>query len=258
MCHRQLTSSCASSRAIFAFVQETILKVGEVDVVMMVRLSLDSSLAADSCALIRPENQSDDCRPVVLEFLNQCCDLLENNTFEIAAQVRSIHAIAGTLQQLESIDREVYEAVTVKVAQFAARVIEKPQQCKLVAVCAHLFYPVSAGLQNQYSNAQRSLECLQRCLKLADACTSLSPSHVTLFVDLLEHYIFFFESKNPLVTAAYISGLLALIKEHLSSAEALGNTQDAKAHFSALLSYIRERKTDPETVEAFAAVNVGE
>lgn len=251
-------SSHTSSRAIFAFIQEIILKIGEVDMTTKVKLSLDSSLAADACVAIQPENDSDDCRPAVLEFLNQSCEALESNVFDPATQVRSIYAVAGILQQLESIDGDVYAAITTKVAQFAARVIDKPQQCKLIAVCAHLFFPVNAGLQDKYSNAQRSLECLQRCLKLADACTLLNASNVTMFVDLLENYVFFFEWKNPLVTAAYISGLLALIREHLASAEALGSTQDTKLQFSALLTYIRERKADPETAEAFASVDVGE
>jgi vacuolar protein sorting-associated protein 35 len=235
------------------------VKIGEVDKEVTVKLFLDASLAVDSSVMANPEKEQDDCGPVVVEFLNQSCDSFENNTFNSEAQVRCIYAIAGTLQQLGFIDGTIYESVTTKVAQFAARVIEKPQQCRLIAVCAHLFYPVNAGLLEKYSSAQRSLECLQRCLKLADACTTLNSSHVTLFVDLLENYIFFFEAKNPLVTDGYITGLLALIKEHLNSAGAIGNIpRDAKTHFVSLVEYIKDRKNDPLTSDLFAAVAIGE
>jgi vacuolar protein sorting-associated protein 35 len=235
------------------------VKISEVDKEVSVKLFLDSSLAVDSCILANPEKEKDDCGPVVIEFLNQSCDSFENNTFDPDAQVRCIYAIAGALQVLSSIDGTIYESVTTKVAQFAARVIEKPQQCRLIAVCAHLFYPVKAGLLEKYSSAQRSLECLQRCLKLADACTTLNSSHVTLFVDLLENYLCFFEAKNPLVTDGYITGLLALIKEHLNSAGAIGNTpREAKAHFVALVEYIKDRKNDPLSADLFAPVVIGE
>lgn len=44
------------------------------------------------------------------------------------------------------------------------------------------------------------LECLQRALKIADACMS-SSVHVQLFVDILNEYLYFFEHKNPAVRA---------------------------------------------------------
>jgi vacuolar protein sorting-associated protein 35 len=245
------------ARTIFAFVEATILKIGEVNKEVMVKLLLDAALAVDSC--IQAGKEEDDYGPVVIAFLNQSCDSFENNSFDPEAQVRCIYAIAGALQKLGSVDGTIYESTTTKVAQFAARVIEKPQQCRLIAVCAHLFYPVNAGLLEKYNNAQRSLECLQRCLKLADACTSLNPSHVTLFVDLLEDYIVFFEAKNPLVTDGYITGLLALIKEHLNTTGMIETIpREAKVHFVELIEYIKDRKNDTTTSELFASVVTGE
>jgi vacuolar protein sorting-associated protein 35 len=102
----------------------------------------------------------------------------------------------------------------------------------MVAQAAHLFYPVNQGETMTYSNAQRALECLQRALKLADACTTSNPDHVQLFVDLLEHYLFFFEKKNPLIQHGYITGLVALIKEHLNNLSLASSTavREAQTH----------------------------
>jgi vacuolar protein sorting-associated protein 35 len=111
-----------------------------------------------------------------------------------------------------------------------------------------------------YRNAQRALECLQRALKLADACTSANPEDIYLFVDLLDHYVFFFEKKCPVISHAYITGLVALIREHVSN---LGGSlgvanpviRDAREQYLDIVRSIKAKKEDPETAEQFAPVN---
>lgn len=108
----------------------------------------------------------------------------------------------------------------------------------------------------KFCNAQRCLECLQRSLKLADACTSTNPTNARLFVDLLEHYIFFFEKKNPLITHSYISGLVALIREHLSSQ--LGGEVETKANFLEVLRYLKEKKAEESSAALYGPVLLGD
>lgn len=112
-----------------------------------------------------------------------------------------------------------------------------------------------------YQNPQRTLECLQRSLKLADASATAAPSNVTLFVDLLENYVYFFEENNPVITEAYISGLVALIWEHLESMNGLlgadaTSVADAKTHFNQVIQYIEGKKSEEETAERFAKIVV--
>lgn len=108
-----------------------------------------------------------------------------------------------------------------------------------------------------YSNPQRGLECLQRALKLADACTSANPSHLDLFVDLLDHYLFFFENNNPSITGNYITGLVALIKEHTDNLGQFGGVDSsARAHFYQTVRHIKKMKEKEETKERFAAIDL--
>lgn len=98
-----------------------------------------------------------------------------------------------------------------------------------------------------YQNPKRALECLQRALKLADASTTASASYVYLFVDLLDHYVYFFEKENPSITEKYVTGLAALIKEHLKTLTPLASgdaaaINDARAHFDEILRYIQRQK----------------
>ena len=112
-----------------------------------------------------------------------------------------------------------------------------------------------------YSNPQRSLECLQRALKLADACTSTNPAHLNLFVDLLDHYLYFFEKGNPSITGNFITGLAALIKEHSSNLGTFGGTDqsdvaDAKRHFSETIMAIKKKKENEATKDKFSSIDV--
>ena len=106
---------------------------------------------------------------------------------------------------------------------------------------------------SNYKNPQRTLECLQRSLKLADASVNSDPCNVYLFVDLLEDYLYFFEQGNPVITDAYITGLVALIKEHLESLNGLLGTEahavaGVQAHFFSLCEFIQTKKKEHQDV----------
>ena len=98
-------------------------------------------------------------------------------------------------------------------------------------------------------------------MKLADSSVNSDPKNVYLFVDLLEDYLYFFEEGNPVITDAYISGLLALIREHLESVNGLLGMEahavaDAQSQFLAVCDYIKSKKEDPQTAERFQNVSI--
>jgi vacuolar protein sorting-associated protein 35 len=150
----------------------------------------------------------------------------------------------------------------MKCSKHAAKIVKKPEQCEIVSMCSHLFYVVDASDDTTvvYSNPQRCLECLQRGLKLADACTTSNPANLQLFVDLLELYLYFFEKKNPKVTANYITGLAALIKEHTNTLGQFGSDTPvgaAKAHFFEIVRYIkRTQSMGGDKAEQFKEIDV--
>jgi vacuolar protein sorting-associated protein 35 len=252
---RSLVFSC---RKICVFIQESIATLSKSSPEKGLKLYLDASLTADRFASIAKKGVDEpDYAPISYELLTQAVALYEEQISDGKVQYRCITSLSGTLLALRSISKEDYESLITKTAQFSAKVMKKPDQCELVALCAHLFYPVGSGGEMKYNNPQRALECLQRSLKLADACTSINPAHVNLFVDLLEHYVFFFEKNNPLITHAYVTGLVALIKEHLSNLNALSSDAEAKAQFAEVVRYIKLRKADAESAELFAHVQIG-
>lgn len=86
-------------------------------------------------------------------------------------------------------------------------------------------------------------------------------NNVALFVDLLDLYLYFFMKENPVVTEAYIAGLVALIREHLESLKISNGTGsasivDATAQFDEILLHIKRRQSAPELAEKFRKIQL--
>lgn len=229
-----------------------------------VKLYLESALTVDKLASKggKQATGQDAFGSIAYEFISQSFALYEEHSGDSRLQSRCIVAMIGALLACRSLNKEDYESLIMKTAQYSAKMLKKPEQCAMVAQCSHLFYVVGTDNEVVYSNPQRGLECLQRALKLADACTSTNPANVQLFVDLLEHYLFFFEKKHPSISGNYITGLVALIKEHTENLAQFGGVDssavgDAKNHFLQIVRHIKKMKEKEESSERFAAIDVG-
>ena len=271
------------------FLQQTIAMLAKGNAEVGVKLYLDAALTADKLASIRSKEKQDEFGPIAYELISQSFALYEENAGDSKLQSRCIIAMVGTLLACRSLSKDDYERLIMKTAQYAAKMLKKSDQCEMVSLCAHLFYVVGEDVSFEmkfaptceeimvayyfrlcfvlqdsviYSNPQRALECLQRALKLADACTSSNPANLRLFVDLLDRYLYFFENKNPSITASYITGLVALIKEHADNLGQFGGTDssaigEAKAHFAEIVRHIKRMKARPATSELFASIDLG-
>merc|ERR1712157_434772 len=148
-----------------------------------------------------------------------------------------ITSMVGTLLQCGSFLKDDYDALITKTTQYAAKLLKKPDQCRMVLLCSHLF---------DKDNNPRVLECLQRSLKIADASIASSSSHIVLFIEILDQYVYYYENAHPAITTKFVSGLISLIKEHLDSAASTKiNLHDAHVYFRQILNYIRKKKEDP-------------
>ena len=99
-------------------------------------------------------------------------------------------------------------------------------------------------------NSKRALECLQRALKIADACKATG-MHVPLFVECLDTYLLHYAASSPAITPKYITSLLQLIGQQLAEADGASEAMaKARAHFENTKSYLRaKRKADPRFEE---------
>mmetsp|Transcript_6823 Transcript_6823/g.10358 ORF Transcript_6823/g.10358 Transcript_6823/m.10358 type:complete len:1119 (+) Transcript_6823:83-3439(+) len=246
------SKSSLSTRDVFLFIQSTIAMLSSGSPELGLKLYSIAALSSDSMA--EAGSSGDFLTQATHELLTQSFALYDDID-DYLTQQRCIINMVGTLLATKSIAKEQFEKFTTKLTQFAAKLMRKQDQCRMVLLCSHLFYAVGKGMSG-YKNPKRTLECLQRSLKLADASAMSSSSNFTLFVDLLEQYVYFFEEENPVITNAYVSGLIALIGEHLDSLIDSHVSVEGQAHFNEVLDYIRRKKKADDTAERFAQIKI--
>ncbi|OJI83881.1 hypothetical protein ASPTUDRAFT_42824 [Aspergillus tubingensis CBS 134.48] len=191
------------------------------------------------------------------EFFAQAFTIYEDSISDSRAQFQAVCVIAGALHGTRGFSKENYDTLITKAALHGSKLLKKPDQCRAVYLASHLWWVVEnpqrgeEDPKNLYRDGKRVLECLQRALRVADACMDTAVS-VELFVEILNRYVYYFDQQNETVTIKYLNGLIELIHSNLQTDENEPNPslEGPKRHFQRTLDYIRSRDfegvvTDP-------------
>ncbi|KAK7280763.1 hypothetical protein RJT34_25830 [Clitoria ternatea] len=222
-------------KKIFQLLNETIESLSSVSSPeLALRLYLQCAEAANDC----------DLEHVAYEFFTQAFVLYEEEIADSKAQVTAIHLIIGTLQRMNVFGVENRDTLTHKATGYSAKLLKKPDQCRAVYACSHLFW---VDDQDGIKDGERVLLCLKRALRIANAAQQManvargSNGPVTLFVEILNKYIYYFEKGNPQITSATIQGLIELIMTEMQS-DSASAIPASDAFFAGTLRYIQFQK----------------
>ncbi|KAB2029915.1 hypothetical protein ES319_D05G194200v1 [Gossypium barbadense] len=197
---------------------------------LALRLYLQCAEAANGC----------DLEYVAYEFFTQVFVLYEEEIANSKAQVTAIHLIIGALQRMNVFSVENRDTLTHKTTRYSARLLKKPDQCRAVYACSHLFW---VDGQDGIRDGERVLLCLKRALRIANAAQQMasiardSSGPVTLFVEILNKYLYYFEKGNKQITAAAIQHLIELINTEMQ-----GDSATSDAFLASTLRYIQFQK----------------
>jgi vacuolar protein sorting-associated protein 35 len=147
---------------------------------------------------------------VAYEFLAQAFTVYEESISDSRAQFQAVCVIASALQESRNFGRENYDTLITKAALHGSKLLKKPDQCRAVYLASHLWWAVPIPARGEgeseegpgeglYRDGKRVLECLQRALRVADACMDTSVS-VELFVEILNRYVYYFDQQNEAVS----------------------------------------------------------
>ncbi|KAF3523423.1 hypothetical protein F2Q69_00051683 [Brassica cretica] len=193
----------ATPRKIFQILNQTIEALSSVPCPeLALRLYLQCAEAASDC----------DLEPVAYEFFTQAFILYEEEIADSKAQVTAIHLIIGTLQRINVFGVENRDTLTHK----------------------------ATGVQ--------ALLCLRRALRIANAAQEManatrgSSGPVTLFVEILNKYIYFYEKGNPHITPSDLQSLIELINTEMQSDDNGSRRTHSDPFFTSTLRYIRFQK----------------
>ncbi|KAE8412856.1 vacuolar protein sorting-associated protein 35 [Aspergillus pseudocaelatus] len=191
------------------------------------------------------------------EFFAQAFTIYEDSISDSRAQFQAVCIIAGALHGSRGFSKENYDTLITKAALHGSKLLKKPDQCRAVYLASHLWWVVENPQRNDddpknlYRDGKRVLECLQRALRVADACMDTAVS-VELFVEILNRYVYYFDQQNETVTTKYLNGLIELIHSNLQTDENEPNPslEGPKRHFQRTLDYIRSREYEGVVTEA--------
>lgn len=226
---------------IFQFCHQTVGALIKADMAEMpLRLFLQGALTAGE---IEFENHE----TVAYEFMSQAFSLYEDEISDSKAQLAAITLIIGTLEQMSCFGDENHEPLRTQCALAASKLLKKPDQCRGVCTCSHLFWSGrSASQEGELQDSKRVSDCLKKGVKIANQCMD-SSVQVQLFVELLNHYIYYYEKGNDQVTIQVLNQLIAKIKETLPNLEANEETEQINKHFQNTVEHLKLRRDGSET-----------
>ncbi|KAL3592995.1 hypothetical protein D5086_011635 [Populus alba] len=169
----------ATPKKIFQLLNETIEALSSVpSPELALRLYLQCAQAANDY----------DLEPVAYEFFTQAFILYEEEVVDSKAQVTAMHLIIGALQRMNVLGVENRDTLTHKATGYSAKLLKRPDQCRAVYACSHLFW---VDEKDGIKDGERVLLCLKRALRIANAAQQMANAvsgtsgPVTLLVEIL-------------------------------------------------------------------------
>lgn len=197
-------------------------------------LYLTCANAADVCEL--PD--------LTYELYTEAFTIYEEHAADSKMQQSMLLTMVSSLCALRTMAEENYDIIATKVCQYSSKLLKKPDQCRMAAQCSHLFWKKALS----EGSHKKVLECMQRALKISDNCGAAH--QLGLYVELLNHFVYYFNAQAPGATAKYILTLVDLIGAAMKSADSgevdAASLEASKLFFKNTRKYILEKQKNDE------------
>ena len=206
---------------------------------LCLKLFLQSMLCADYCQI----------EDMAYEFGVQALLVYEEHISDSKQQFKCISQIVGALSQSSVFSEHSFDTMATKCVLYGKKLLKKPDQCRAQCLCAYLYWPVDnratiphlTSELKVHKDGERVLTLLQKALKIADSCMEAS-QNIQLFVEILNHYIYFYQNGNTFITLDYLHGLVDLIQTNLANIQTRLLDKSLKSYFENTLEYFRNVK----------------
>eukprot|EP00933_Yihiella_yeosuensis_P045046 TRINITY_DN40352_c0_g1_i1.p1 TRINITY_DN40352_c0_g1~~TRINITY_DN40352_c0_g1_i1.p1 ORF type:complete len:820 (+),score=214.49 TRINITY_DN40352_c0_g1_i1:105-2564(+) len=194
--------------------------------------------------------------PICEEFLKQALIVYEEEFNDSNKQFKAIHSIVGTLYKIQNLDPENFDSISQTITKHSAKLLKKPMQCRAVAACSQLFFCPAR------KEPQRVRECLEKCLKTCESVVQSDVGNVGLWIELLDHCVFYFEAGCSEVNGTFVQTLINICNEQVTHAEGSSDSaaegKKARQHFQASMKYLKNMKqsSDADIAARFAELSL--
>lgn len=233
-----------SAKKALEFVHQTMTKaLGPQFPEITFRLYLVAAQAANVCGFSN----------ITYEFTTQAYYLYETEIADSKAQINAITLMVGHVQNLRILSEEEYETFSTKTTLYASRLLRNADQCRMLSLCANLFWSPESNEENQLDllagpheitirHGKRAVEALRRAVKMASECEA-NFENVPLYVDLLNVYLYHYGRENEAIDVKWVNALVSLMKDNIGN---LPEDSPTIAHYERTLAFIRKKAaSDP-------------
>eukprot|EP00913_Durusdinium_trenchii_P012693 g11919.t1 len=220
-----------SLKKVFQFLHRTNTALMQSSPEVALQLWLTASVVADQVERVE---QQGGFEPICYEFLTQALVLFEEEISDSSKQYKGIHAIVGTLCKIVALDPENFDNVSQKITR------------RLDLQSIKSMSPLRLFWCDARRDAKRVRECLERCVKTCEAVVQSDPAQTGLWVEMLDRYIYYFETNCEEVDVDFLQRLLAICLEHINFAlrdqQAEKEAKKAQAHLESTVAYLKKMK----------------
>ncbi|KAE9551852.1 hypothetical protein FO519_004926 [Halicephalobus sp. NKZ332] len=223
---------------LFQFVMKTINALkSEADCsAVALKLYIQGALSSD---VIAYENSA----TVTYEFISKAISIYEEDIDESKEQVRVVHILIGTLQQLRRLTEENMDPLTSKCAVLAAKLLKKQDQARAISKVAHMFwFSQYAGEDSARKDSQRVAECLRKALRVSSQCMD-DLVQIQLFTHILNEFLFFYERGCSEIKTEELNKLIDKIRDSVYQLEKTPEAEPIIDAFNKTILYVKERQS---------------
>lgn len=258
-------------QAVYKFIFQTVETLSEIpkQAEAAMHLLLQAALSASEIA---------NMEQIAFQFMESAFELFEESVSDSKAQIVALQSIVGTLQRCYVFGAENRDTLTTKATAYSTKLLKKSDQCRALCTCAHLHWqeerPTLAGISfdtaatpteeddedgDEAGGASEGsgqpvrsgasvLKTLKRALKTANAVqhqlsfsSKADPSEqaVSLFMEVLNSYLFFYADGCPEITPKVLQDLIDLVSNEMDSNEGGSADPALAAYYSNTLKHIK-------------------
>lgn len=161
---------------IFQFCHATITALMKAELAELpLRLFLQGAIAIG-------EIRFDNFEMVAYEFMSQAFSIYEDEISDSKAQLAAITLIIATFEQMSCFSEENAEPVRNQCALYASKLLRKPDQCRGVATCSHIFWSGKSLATEGKEVSEQDCCCLEYFTKFIMCLLQYNQyNHILLF-----------------------------------------------------------------------------
>jgi len=235
---------------IFKFCHSTISALVKAEMAELpLRMFLQGALACNTIPFANHET-------VAYEYMSQAFSLYEDEISDSRAQLAAITLIIATFQRMSCFSEENHDPLRSQCALAAAKLLKKPDQCRGVLAVSHLFWSgASKATEGKPAkDGKKVVDCLKKGLKIAKQC--MDPAvQVQLLVEILNHYVLFYEAGNSHINVDMIKEIVALVQGEIGGLEQGDESEQIGQHFTNTLAHMKARR-DSEGSELYQGMEL--